>query len=177
VPKKYLNVNHERLIIKNDSKGRSFSEKAEVWLKNPFSLILEGLPGRGKTYFLFSLIRGLLAKEPLYKIRFFRSKDLDDKILDEFKLYGSSKTILKSVSEVEFLFIDDFGIERGTEKSERDYYEIIDKRIANELVTVISTNLDKNELTNMYGSRIASRLKECVGLKFEGNDLRGSGQL
>lgn len=177
VPRKYLEASHLTLKIPPDSRGKTYQEKAETWLQEPFSLILEGPPGRGKTHFMYSLIRGLLLKRQISDMRFFRSKQLDDRILSELSSYGSSANIINAICEIEFLFLDDFGIETDSQRAERDYYDILDRRISNEMVTVLSTNLDSKDISRCFGSRISSRLKECVGIRFEGDDLRGRGYL
>jgi DNA replication protein DnaC len=74
---------------------------------------------------------------------------------------------------VPILVLDDFGIDTGTQRHERDFYEIFNKRFGNNLLTIISTNLDDSALYKAYGERIASRLKEAAVIEFNGPDLRG----
>lgn len=163
----------ESTIYGNEVMEKSIREKGELWLENPKkSLILTGETGRGKTYFMFCLIRELLKKRRISDLRWWKSKILDDKILEQFKEYGSSSYFLKTIKEISFLFLDDFGMERPTERAERDYYEIIDGRQEWDRPTVISTNLNASEMQKVYGKRIHSRFKEYVWITFDGNDLR-----
>jgi len=151
-------------------------ESALKWVKNPkASLFLHGEPGRGKTYFMHALMKKLIETYSCVEIRWHRMKELDDKILDAIKEKSSSSYLLKCLCEVDFLFLDDFGIERPTERCERDIYEIIDKRNGWFLPTVISSNLDREGIERFYGQRILSRLKEFSWIRFNGTDLRGTG--
>lgn len=147
----------------------------ERFIKNPTdSLILYGEPGRGKTYFLYSIIHTLLekAKCPRHYIRFFSGVDLEDRIRKEVGEFKSSSHFVETLADAEFLFIDDFGVASMAEEAERHYYKLLDLRLNNELPTVISTNLDDADLLRMFGKRIQSRLKFCKRINFEGEDLR-----
>lgn len=171
VPKRYTIASVSTLL-----ETRS-QEVALRWIKKPISLLLQGPPGRGKTHFMHALIRGILETNDISAIRFIRSKQLDDRLLKEFREYGTSQDIIKTISDVQFLFLDDFGMERSTERTERDYYDIFDQRVANDRVTVISTNLTEQQILDFYGGRIESRLRESALLEFKGCDLRTSPKL
>jgi DNA replication protein DnaC len=172
VPRKMLHADHKNFKIISDVHGRSYLTLAEEWIKKPCSLLLEGDPGRGKTFFMHALVKGLLEKAEVHQICLMRSKDIDDRILAEFMQYGYSTNFLKRLADVEYLLIDDFGVQRLTERSERDWYDFVDRRIMDERVTVFSTNLDKKQFVDAFGGRIASRLEECKRIVFAGPDLR-----
>ncbi len=178
VPKKYLNCSIENLSLLNCD-GESYLDKAEKILNirpNFPSLILTGDAGRGKTYFMFSLIRALLDRKLIHRhhLYFCRMIDFDNALVHQFSEYQTTKALIELASTVEFLFIDDFGISRSTEKSERDYYDIIDKRVSNELPTIISTNMNMEQIKKQWGERIHSRFKEFFVIEFKGPDLRGN---
>jgi DNA replication protein DnaC len=169
----YHDCSTDKLNIYNNSCA-NFYASAIQFLSKPKSLILQGLPGRGKTFFMLTLIKELLttARRPLHEIRFINASDLDDRVSEEIRRYNSASYYLNSLIEVPFLFLDDFGVEGSKERAERNYYTILDKRLANRRPTVISTNLMDNEILTTFGSRIDSRLKQCVKLVFENEDLR-----
>lgn len=145
------------------------------WCQNlQTSLVLFGDTGRGKTYFTFCLIREILKSWGPECIQFFKCKKLDDRLYEEVKKYGSSSHQIERLIEVPLLFLDDFGVDRPTERATRDIYEIIDGRMEWERPTVISTNLSDISIEEVYGKRILSRLKEYVWINFEGKDLRGT---
>lgn len=151
------------------------TETACNWISRPHrSIVLSGPAGRGKTYLLHCLMKGLCLKGygPC-DIRYFKGKVLDDRFLEEVKECGSSKHLMQQLQEIQFLFIDDFGIERDSERAEREIYEIIDYRNDWEKPTIISTNISFERSEEVFGERLASRLREYCWINFKGNDLRG----
>jgi len=158
----------------NDMMPTDRAALGEKWIQTPKrSLILAGDYGRGKTYFMFALLKGVIEKFGIGVARFFRSKNIDDRIMEETRQYGAANYFLTTLKEIPLLFIDDFGVERSTERAERDYFELIDERVAWNRPTVVSTNLEDIEIKNYFGGRIHSRLKQSLRIDFEGKDLRG----
>lgn len=149
------------------------------FLTSAFPLKLTGEPGTGKTYFMMALIRELLENKRIHRgmLRFINAMDLDERVDEEFKKYGVATYFIQCLKEDYFLFIDDFGIERSKERAERNYYSLLDDRLANQKPTVISTNLNEEEILNNYGARIHSRLKQCIGLQILGPDNRKPPQI
>ncbi len=147
---------------------------AKRFLRKPFSMILQGDAGRGKTYFLLTLVKEMLdqKKIPIHMIRFMKAMDLQERVENEVKEKGNANYFLETLKDVPYLFIDDVGVERSVEKAERNYYELLDARGGNSLPTVISTNLTDDEVLNNYGTRIYSRLHEFSRFICEGPDLR-----
>jgi len=146
---------------------------AKKWIENPKKgLMLTGMTGRGKTYFMHCLMRGLLERRDLHALRFFKSKKLDDRLLSDFKQYGSTDYLLQTLKDVPFLFLDDFGIEREGGRPEREYYDLIDERVEHQRPMIISTNLSDANILKTFGDRIHSRLKTCIGIHFDGPDIR-----
>lgn len=147
---------------------------AKLFLKSPFPMKLYGEPGTGKTYFMLAIIKELLDNKRIHRglIRFINAMSLDERVEEEIKKTGSASYFIQSLKEDGYLFIDDFGIEKSRERAERNYYALLDHRLANSQPTVLSTNLKEDEILNIYGSRIFSRLKQCITVHFKGPDLR-----
>lgn len=145
----------------------------DEWRKNKTSLLLMGRAGRGKTYFSLCLTRFLVHLDEYNKVIWKRSKNIDDALMQEFSKFNSHSNVIKDLSTIKYLFLDDFGIERSSDTTIRNYYEIINHRWEDELTTVISTNCTEDELINFYGERIYSRLKDFTRVDFDGEDLRG----
>lgn len=166
VPSSYLECSIENL--------KQFHETAHIFLMRPFSLLLTGDCGRGKTYFLFTLLKELLETKGLHvaHIRYLNAYELEERVDEEIANCRSAKYFIESLCDVYCLFIDDFGVEKTRERAERNYYKLLDKRLANSMPTVLSTNLTNQEILETYGARIASRLKLCKHLHFKGADLR-----
>ena len=151
------------------------SRVGKRWLENPRkSLLLYGGTGTGKTYFMHALMRALIERLGLAVARFFKSKKLDDSLLAaSLERPGGADDLMGQVKEIPFLFLDDFGMERSGERAEREYYDLIDERVSWKRPMIISTNLTDEKIKSEYGERIHSRLKVCMGIHFDGDDLRG----
>jgi DNA replication protein DnaC len=160
-------------IAKCDKIPQEIIDQGIDWCQKPHSLLIHGPAGRGKTHFTYCLVREAIRLYGLHQVRWTKSKALDDHILKTFNQYGDTAYTIRSYSEAGILFIDDFGVDRSSERTERDYYELIDSRWENMQPTIITTNLTPELLEEKYGSRIFSRLKDSKWIRFEGVDLRG----
>ncbi len=149
-------------------------EFALSFLKKPKPMMLMGKCGTGKTYFIMAIIQALLVcgARPLWQIKFSRAKSLSDRIDEEYKIYGTTKSEIQSCIEAPYLFIDDFGVQSRGERIERDFYEICDRRLPDGMPTIFSTNLEEEEIKEIFGARISSRLKLCQIITFTGPDRR-----
>ena len=172
---RYQDISIDTLAVPPNEDGEPFSAKAMRWINRPRSLILRGRAGRGKTHFMFALVKEMFLSKSLRigDIRYFDHVDLDRRMQEEMVRYKSSRGLIEQLCDVPILVLDDFGIDTGTQRHERDFYEIFNKRFGNNLLTIISTNLDDQALYKAYGERIASRLKEAAVIEFNGPDLRG----
>tara|TARA_R110002126_G_scaffold77229_2_gene192653 strand:- start:2888 stop:3439 length:552 start_codon:yes stop_codon:yes gene_type:complete len=170
VGSRYLNASFEDYTVM-DTKIR---QGGIDWVKKPHSLVLSGQTGRGKTHFMYALIRNLLKSCDISQIRLYKAKKLDDFLLHKFKEYGSASYFIDQLADIRALFIDDFGVERPTERTLREIYEIIDERHAHQKLTVLTTNLSNSQIKKVYGDRIHSRLKDYEWITFTGKDLRGN---
>lgn len=171
---RYRNASIESFSILSDDE-ESFEEKAKRFLKKPKSLLLMGYAGRGKTYFMFAVLRAMFERNMMHigDVRYFDHVELEKRIQEDFQKFKSSRYLIETLSSVPILLLDDFGIDTGTQRHERDFYEIFNKRFGKELITIISTNLDDKSIRNSYGERIYSRLKDAEVFEFNGPDLRG----
>jgi len=172
---RYRNTSIEKLSIPPNEDGESFNSKALRYLDNMSSLILMGKAGRGKTHFMFALLREMFLTKnlPLGDVRYFDHVDLDRRLQEAVVKYKTARGLIESICEVPILILDDFGVDTGTTRHERDFYEIFNKRFGKGLITIISTNMDELAIYKAYGERISSRFKEALVLEFNGPDLRG----
>lgn len=144
----------------------------EEWIKTPFSLLLMGDTGLGKTHFMYLIIKHLVMEKNYLDFRFFKMNDLDNKLLAQFNEYKTSEGLIRQCCETEYLFLDDLATERVTDRVAREFYEIIDYRVADERVTIISTNLNEGKIKEVYSAKTASRIKTFTPLVFVGEDRR-----
>jgi DNA replication protein DnaC len=173
---RYQDISIDSLVIQPNEDGEPFSAKAMRWINRPRSLVLRGRAGRGKTHFMFALVREMFLSKGLRvgDIRYFDHVELDRRLQEEMVKYKSSRGIMEQLCDTPILVLDDFGIDAGTVRHERDFYEMLNNRFGNNLITIISTNLDEPSLYKAYGERISSRLKEAAVIEFNGHDLRGT---
>ena len=171
---KEASFNNEKTIL-----PRKLLDFGKNWVgkKDKQNLVLYGEPGRGKTWFMYCLMNEIHRyHENDYRqpgVYFFKSKTLDDRIISEMREWGSANDLINNkICGCDVLFLDDMGMERSSERAERDMFEIVDTRGNNLRPTVISTNLNSQQIEESFGSRISSRLKEYTWIKFQGKDLR-----
>lgn len=150
-------------------------ELGKRWIKAPKkpSLYLFGNTGSGKTYFAYALYRALVEMKHPWMI-FVKSFDLDEELLAAIA-EGQEKSRLMKYFEVPILFIDDLGVERPSDRMIRQYYSIIDRRVGDGLMTVITSNVPKEELP--LGDRTISRLGHFYAIEFPKKDNRNNLEL
>ncbi len=150
-------------------------ELGKRWVnaKKKPNLYLHGNTGSGKTYFATAIFRALV-EENMKWIIFIRSDDLDSELLASIE-NKQEKTCLSKYFEVPILFIDDLGVERPNDRVIRQYNSIIDKRIGENLLTVITSNMPRQDL--FLGDRTLSRLEHFYNIEFPKKDIRKSLEL
>lgn len=139
-----------------------------------FGFLLIGRSGVGKTFILNALMNKLI------KIVFESKLSLPEYVayypigylIYQLRTKRDAPEFNDCISKY-FLFLDDLGSENTTDFAREHFFTILDLRCQKKLPTFISTNLSLNELTQKYGERVTSRLKEmCVILELKGNDKR-----
>jgi len=157
---------------------QSEEDKKDLWnyAKNPKGfLLLTGKNGLGKSY----------AAEAIYNMNTpFRLPQYDSDVailITEMDLYQEwlqsiqdQRAVRKDYNNTRLLVVDDFGSSKPSEAFHRFIYGIIDYRWANrsKLGTVLTTNRNADEINEMWGTSVLSRLKSGVVKRFEGEDRR-----
>ncbi len=113
-----------------------------------------GASGAGKTFLLECMANALMAAG--HNICFKTAFELNELA----RQYHIGKSYdFSNCLQAEVLFIDDLGSEPMLKNVTKEYlYNLINTRQSNHLPTVISTNLDLNNLLDRYDERIFSRL-------------------
>lgn len=167
VEKKYID-----LQIYRNSYEEYVMSQIKGWMSSPSSCVIYGDVGRGKTWLMYWMCRMVCGNRNLEHLRYFKTTQLDDRLLEMTKTYSTARDFIKTIADVEFLFIDDLGLERDSDRFKKDFYDIINDRTANEKKTIITTNLDHNGILEMYDARILSRLKDSKWIELKGHDRR-----
>ncbi len=145
------------------------------------NLLFWGNPGTGKTFMAVSIARAVLERaEPVLVIR---SAEMIE-TMDEYRTLirsfnpdpkrdaeiGAKRNLILNV---DFLVIDELGVEAKGPYNAADLLFIIGERQQNGRATVITTNLSLAELGKHYDNRLHSRLiGDFKVFRFEGDDIR-----
>jgi DNA replication protein DnaC len=67
--------------------------------------------------------------------------------------------LLRSIAEVEYAVLDDLGGEKTTEYAAETLYLLVDGRLSKGLRTLVTSNLNPDEIARVHGDRIISRIQ------------------
>lgn len=138
---------------------------------NEKNLLFLGNTGLGKTFLSNCIAKEILVqkKTVLYQT----SPIMLDNIIDYRFGKSDLKEVYDNVINVDLLIIDDLGVESLNAIKISELFNIINARLLNSKKTVISTNLNMNNLFDTYGERIFSRLASYYNVcRFFGEDIR-----
>jgi DNA replication protein DnaC len=135
------------------------------WLNNPEKwLYMHGNIGCGKTTLMSALYLELLKKG--IDVCIFNVRQLEYEIKDGIET-NSERKILKQARNTAILMLDDLGVETLSEYNLGWIYNLIDERQSDFRSTIISSNLNMNDLREHYSKvngifakRIVSRIKQ-----------------
>lgn len=154
----------------NDLKGFHAVGKEQIsqWIKNQDrNLILFGCAGSGKTH------AGLAILRHYYEHKRHVRHIHDYNIIPKGKKEGV-KFLKETYGDCDILMIDDFGVSGAPEWEMENYHAIIDMRFNRRKPTIITTNLNPQELEQKFKKRILSRLP-AQWVRFEEIDYRSFG--
>ncbi len=140
------------------------------------NLLFSGSTGTGKTFLSNCIAKELLTqgKTVLYQT----APVMFDNIINaKFGKENSNQDIPQEVLNCDLLIIDDLGTETLNNLIATELFTIINTRLLNQnhkiTKTIISTNLDINQLNAQYSTRVGSRLAGNYRfLRFFGDDQR-----
>ena len=149
-------------------------------------LYLAGLLGRGKTGLSICALKAFIQSGRLSL--FVSTPELMDRLRATFGKDSdeSQDELLKIITEVPFLVLDDLGVEKPTTYVLERFYLIVDKRQSKGLYTIFTSNMSTIDLEKYWrptdvpsgfhaGQRVIERIREyCVGVSIKGQNLRGS---
>lgn len=139
------------------------------------SLYIYGGAGRGKTHILSSFARELV-KRGYYDFLFISAARLFELLANAaFRRDGQKGTehdIVERYSQTGILFLDDLGQHGASNWIISKLYLIIDHRYSNDLLTIITSNFNLNDLQDKLGEPIASRIAAGKIFCVTGSDYR-----
>lgn len=150
--------------------AKRFSENFD---KNHHNLLFYGNSGLGKT-FLSSCIANRVMERG-FTVVYQSAGQIFTKLegIRFGRITEGADILEKHLLESDLLIIDDLGTELVGRYTESELFRIVNTRILNEKSTIISTNLDLNNIKTTYSERILSRLLgHYNNFKFYGEDIR-----
>lgn len=143
-----------------------------AWGFNPRGLVLIGDTGKGKSRIAWYLLRRYLTKDrPERGFLWFDCIGFGHAITEHYKA-EDAEGWLESVAKVPLLFFDDLGKLKMTERAETELFGIIERRCANMLPIIATTNDSGDSLaarmTENRGPAMVRRLREfCQVVTFQ----------
>lgn len=161
----YENMNN---ILK---KAKAFVEEFDTGGGN---LLFFGAPGLGKTFLSNCIAKELLDTRHtvLYQSSIHLFEDIADAVMNKGQNPHSQETY-QYLYSCDLLIIDDLGTENINAFVLSQLYNIINTRMLQKKSTLISTNLNLDELRECYTTRITDRIIEAYNVyPFYGNNIR-----
>jgi len=168
LPKRYKDKYFDDIIGNND-----IIKQLKKLAKQYKSVYLTGNTGTGKTHCAIAYARELCSihnakNGTRYKPLITTLAEILGSLLDK-----ENPKNLNYYKTTPVLIIDDIGSENCKEWAVERLFELINHRYSEDMVTIITTNLNAKELTTAIGARTFSRICElCEIMKFEGSDFR-----
>lgn len=118
--------------------------------------------GSGKTRIASSIANALIS---LYEVNvvFIKAADISLQVRKTFKknTESSEDEVLRAFREVDVLVIDDFAVENNSDYMEELLTKILDYRMEQKNITLITSNIMQNDIDNLYkAGRVSSRVKK-----------------
>lgn len=141
---------------------------AENFTLDSENILMSGSTGLGKTHLSLAVANKVMGKG--FNVVYDSALNV---IYNTDKERYNEGDTLQVILDADLLILDDLGAEQETKSSVPTVYNIINTRLAKRKPTVISTNLESNEISQRYGARVRSRLMGSYRqLHFSGNDIR-----
>ncbi len=159
-----------KLYQKNDLNRLPSQElkQAMDWKLGPKGLILIGDTGLGKSRVAWELLRRVLIKDrPEVTFKWFDAIAFGHAISEKYRS-ENAEDWLERLSKVGLVFFDDLGKLKMTERAETELFGLIERRCANELPIIATTNDTGDSLaarmTDNRGPAMIRRLREFCGI-------------
>lgn len=176
LPERHRLADFDKLDYSNLDKVAGLMEMIDYYKRTPLNKVkkgvyLQGDVGRGKTMLACAIFNNYLGQG---RLKFIVVDVLIRRIKEAFN--GGVEFDLSRYMEADLLILDDLGAEKTTEFVEGEIYNIINYRYNKKLPTIITSNINWNDLPEKYemnGKRIASRISEmCGSFNLNGKDYR-----
>jgi DNA replication protein DnaC len=165
-------VSAKSSMVKNLNIATRFVDNFDDKFEN---LLFYGNSGLGKTFMCNCIAKALLdqGRSVVYVTSPQLFKMVESARFDKDEENGEKEAFLDMLPAVDLLIIDDLGTEVSTIVTASELFNILNARLLQRRPTIVSTNYDIPEITDIYSDRITSRLFGNYSVcKFTGEDLR-----
>ncbi|MSS78476.1 ATP-binding protein [Anaerococcus sp. AGMB00486] len=143
--------------------------------KSSTNLYIFGDVGRGKTFLINSIAKELLDRN--FSVVYMTATKIFSFMNDYLYAFSERKEFLQEEYDLIFksdlLIIDDLGSENDRNSNESNLFDIVNDRIINKKSIIFSSNYSEDELREIYGERIFSRIMGSSHvIEIYGDDLR-----
>ena len=147
-------------------------EYAHAFTKKAQGIVMYGGTGLGKTHLSLAIANVVIERG--YDVYYGSIQSIMEKLEREhFGRKSDGESEKEAVINADLLIIDDLGVEFTTQFTTAALHDILNSRLLKGLPTIISTNLEMDEIYEKYTQRIASRLfGSSLPLAFCGRDIR-----
>lgn len=185
IPNTLLNIDLSKINYTKDQEQLYLKLAALLHKKTDKGLYIAGDLGVGKTYLCVALANSLVKNGS--RVAFVKTSNF----FNEMKSYIGTRSEMIDINinklqKADYLFFDDIGSESVSEFIRDDIlFRILDHRLENKLITIFTSNLNKDELEKHYrydrndksNAMNAKRLMERIDILTEtivltGKDLR-----
>ena len=144
--------------------AKSFCSKSK-------NILMRGNTGLGKTHLSLAIAKSVTEKG--YGVVYCSTPEIISEIEKEHFGKSTDNGTLEMLKECDLIVLDDLGTEFHTSFTKTTAYNLINSRLIHRKPTIISTNLELEELEELYSRRLVSRLMgEYVIMNFAGTDIR-----
>lgn len=184
IPNRFKHINYENDVIPE------IKELVKNFKTTRRGLYLHGDAGTGKTHMAYAICKKI--SEEGIGVRAFKSFDMLKMIKEDMFRNGDTETngdrffrdnnmdehdhvtFLDGINNFNgLLFIDDLGVEKGTEWGIETLYSIIDKKYEDIIPVIITSNSNLGQLSKDLGDRFSSRISQmCEVFQVTGSDRR-----
>lgn len=145
---------------------------ADHFTKKAQGIIMYGGTGLGKTHLSLAIANVVIERG--YDVYYASVQSIMEKLEREhFGRKNTDESEKEAIINADLLIIDDLGVEFVTQFTTAALHDLLNTRMLKGLPTIISTNLEMDEIYEKYTQRIASRLfGSSLPLAFCGKDIR-----